>query len=159
MKKAAGAASGGEIIVSSGNAPMGPTRPPSPGRFRAPLSHEDVGEARKLRREATRPEDFLWEELSNRRFGGDKFKPQMPIDRHVVDFRCIDAGIGVEIDGRQHEALAEYDAERSDTIRYHGFEVVRFTNSEIMRQPAPALARLKMISDRASATKNEPTSE
>ncbi|WP_368855525.1 endonuclease domain-containing protein, partial [Escherichia coli] len=71
----------------------------------------------------------------------------MPIDRFVVDFLCVEAGLVVEIDGRQHEALASYDAERSRIIRGYGFEVVRFTNREIMEHPALALARLRSVVD------------
>ncbi|WP_204323963.1 DUF559 domain-containing protein, partial [Stenotrophomonas maltophilia] len=36
--------------------------------------------ARRLRREATKAEDFLWGELRDRRLGGCKFRRQVPID-------------------------------------------------------------------------------
>uniref|UniRef100_UPI0013DC6C23 endonuclease domain-containing protein n=1 Tax=Stenotrophomonas maltophilia TaxID=40324 RepID=UPI0013DC6C23 len=49
--------------------------------------------ARRLRREATKAEDFLWGELRDRRLGGCKFRRQVPIDRFVVDFLCVEAGL------------------------------------------------------------------
>lgn len=103
--------------------------------------------ARRLRHEATRPEDQLWELLRDRRLGGYKFWRQVPVDRYVADFLCTEARIVVEIDGRQHGPLADYDAGRSDVIRSYGFEVVRFTNREVMEHPEPSLARLKAILD------------
>jgi very-short-patch-repair endonuclease len=99
--------------------------------------------AKRLRREATKPEEFLWNALRDRRFGGYKFRRQMPIDRFVVDFCCVEAGLIVELDGVHHEALRAFDAERTAILRRYGFEVFRFANSEIMDHPEPALARLK----------------
>ncbi|MBN8945379.1 MAG: endonuclease domain-containing protein [Rhizobiales bacterium] len=103
--------------------------------------------ARRLRHDATKPEDQLWELLRDRRLGGYKFRRQVPVDRYVVDFVCAEARIVVEIDGRQHGPLADYDAQRSEVIRGYGFEVVRFTNDDIMKHPEPSLARLKAIMD------------
>ncbi|QCI66982.1 endonuclease domain-containing protein [Phreatobacter stygius] len=103
--------------------------------------------ARRLRHEATKPEDQLWQLLRGRQFGGYKFRRQVPVDRYVVDFLCTEARVVIEIDGRQHGPLADYDAGRSDVICSYGFEVVRFTNSEIMEHPEPSLARLKAILD------------
>ncbi|MGL4286731.1 MAG: endonuclease domain-containing protein [Phreatobacter sp.] len=109
--------------------------------------------AKRLRREATRPEEFLWSELRNRRFGGYKFKRQVPIGGYVVDFLCEEVGVVVEVDGRQHEGLVDYDAQRSMIIRSYGFEVVRFTNGGIMDHPEPSLARLRALLEAARQAK------
>jgi very-short-patch-repair endonuclease len=44
----------------------------------------------------------MWSRLRDRRFLGLKFKRQVPIDRFVVDFVCLDAKLIVEVDGGQH---------------------------------------------------------
>jgi len=93
----------------------------------------------------TRAEEDFWALVRGRRFLGYKFRRQVPVDRYVADFVCSDARIIVEIDGRQHVGEADYDALRSEVLRGLGFEVVRFTNDDVLLHPAAMQARLKMI--------------
>jgi very-short-patch-repair endonuclease len=87
--------------------------------------------ARSLRKHSTRAEDLLWERLRGSRFHGMKFRRQVPFDRFVVDFYCHAAKLAIELDGKQHGWLEEYDAERTETIERLGIRVVRFTNAEV----------------------------
>jgi very-short-patch-repair endonuclease len=87
--------------------------------------------ARKLRARETSPEEKLWEQLRNRRLEGLKFRRQVPIDRFVADFACLEIGLTIELDGIQHEQMIEADRARREAIEAHGFLEIRFTNAEI----------------------------
>ena len=108
--------------------------------FMASTRHEF---ARALRRHSTRAEDLLWERLRGSRFHGAKFRRQVPFDRFVVDFYCHAAKLAIEIDGKQHEWFAEYDAERTETIERLGIRVIRFTNAEVCGELDSVLAMIR----------------
>ena len=73
--------------------------------------------ARALRQQMTRAEDILSRSLRRSRFEGAKFRRQVPFDRYVVDFYCHAAKLVVELDGKQHEWFADYDAGRTEILR------------------------------------------
>ena len=87
--------------------------------------------ARLLRKQQTKTEDILWERLRGSRFHGAKFRRQVPFDRFVVDFYCHTAKLVVELDGKQHEWFADYDAERTKVLESCSVSVIRFTNAEV----------------------------
>jgi very-short-patch-repair endonuclease len=87
--------------------------------------------ARLLRKQSTKAEGILWERLRGSRFHGAKFRRQVPFDRFVVDFYCPAAKLVVELDGKQHEWFADYDAERTKILESRGVRVIRFTNAEV----------------------------
>jgi len=88
--------------------------------------------ARNLRKTPTSAEDVLWQVLRGRRFQGLKFRRQVPFLNYTVDFLCVERKLIVEIDGKQHEWYAEYDARRTEEIERQGFAIIRFTNGEVM---------------------------
>ena len=90
--------------------------------------------ARHLRRKQTEVERLLWSRLRDRRLGGWKFRRQMPIGAHVVDFCCPDAWLIVELDGGQHrsEDALKRDKRRTATLETGGYLVVRFWNREVI---------------------------
>ena len=98
--------------------------------------------ARRLRRASTRAEDILWERLRGSRLNGAKFKRQVPIERYVVDFYCRSACLVVELDGRQHAVLVDYDDERSKVLEAAGAHVLRFTNEEVIDDLDRVLQRI-----------------
>jgi very-short-patch-repair endonuclease len=106
-------------------------------------SSDRVTFARALRRQATRAETILWAELRGSRFHGAKFRRQVPIDRYVADFYCHAAKLVIELDGKQHEWFADYDAGRTDIIESRGFRVLRFTNQEVCDDLKSVLARIR----------------
>lgn len=99
--------------------------------------------ARRLRTQATKPEDILWRRLRGSRFHQAKFRRQVPFDRFVVDFYCHAAKLVVELDGKQHEWFAEYDAERTRVLESRGVSVIRFTNAEVEGDLDDVLARIR----------------
>jgi very-short-patch-repair endonuclease len=107
------------------------------------MTHERRQFARALRKQATKAEDILWSQLRGSRFHGAKFRRQVPFDRYVGDFHCHPAKLVVELDGKQHEWFANYDAGRSAIIENFGVRVLRFTNAEICGDLDSVLARIR----------------
>ena len=95
------------------------------------MAAERIEFARQLRRQPTRSEEILWRRLRGSRFRGAKFRRRVPFDRFVVDFYCHAAKLVVELDGRQHDWYAEYDAERTTILECRNVKVIRFTNAEV----------------------------
>ncbi|MGE3283175.1 MAG: endonuclease domain-containing protein [Alphaproteobacteria bacterium] len=77
----------------------------------------------------TDAERLLWQDLRRGSFGW-RFRRQFPIPPYIVDFACIEARLVVEIDGGQH-ATSITDAGRDEMLRWHGWRVLRFWNSEV----------------------------
>jgi very-short-patch-repair endonuclease len=98
--------------------------------------------ARALRRQATKAEDILWAQLRASRFHGAKFRRQVPFDRFVVDFYCHAAKLLVEVDGKQHEWFADYDAGRTEILERLGIRILRFTNAEVCDDLDSVLGRI-----------------
>jgi very-short-patch-repair endonuclease len=100
--------------------------------------------ARNLRQCQTDPESTLWECLRHRRLGGFKFRRQHPVagTHFVVDFLCYEARLVVEIDGPVHQAQCQSDAERQSLIEAQGYQVIRFTNEEVINHLQDVLAAI-----------------
>ena len=90
-----------------------------------------LGHAKKLRTNMTDAERRLWYRLRAHRFGGHKFKRQVPIGPYVVDFACMGRRLVVEVDGGQHADSAN-DSRRDAFLRRNGFEVLRFWNNDVL---------------------------
>src|SRR5262249_5061503 len=87
--------------------------------------------ARTLRQNETSAESILWSYLRNRRLANFKFRRQFPIGPFVVDFFCLQAGLIVELDGRQHAFSQDSDHNRTFFLQQCGFEIQRFSNSTV----------------------------
>ncbi len=96
-----------------------------------------IERARRLRREQTRPEAALWELVRGRRLAGFKFRRQVPIDRYVADFVCMEARVIVELDGGAHEDEETQirDLERTAILESCGYLVLRFPNAAVLNDP------------------------
>ena len=70
--------------------------------------------------------------MRERRLGGFRFRRQFPIGNFIVDFCCREQGLVVEVDGSQHQDLAEADRKRSELIEARGYRVLRFWNSDVL---------------------------
>jgi very-short-patch-repair endonuclease len=96
--------------------------------------------ARELRRNATRSEAILWNELRNRKLHGYKFLRQHPIVYNpygsgvkyfVADFYCDCKKTVIELDGPIHENNLEYDQFRDAEMVNLGFNILRIKNEEL----------------------------
>ena len=90
--------------------------------------------ARRLRKSMTPHEVVLWSHLrALKRERGFKFRRQVPLRGHIVDFACFEARVVIELDGSQHgdAAHAKRDSERDALFERFGFTVLRFWNAEL----------------------------
>jgi very-short-patch-repair endonuclease len=88
--------------------------------------------AAELRHNQTPAENRLWARLRAHRLGEIHFRRQHAIGNFVVDFCAPRKKLIVELDGSQHLAQKEYDAERTAFLESKGYRVLRFWNNEVM---------------------------
>jgi very-short-patch-repair endonuclease len=112
----------------------------SPRRAQTDRFHvgDTTAVARALRQSMTPAETLLWNYLRRARLSCSHFRRQTPIGPYVVDFACRAAKLVVEVDGAAHDSsdAREKDAQRDRWLSDNGFRVLRFTNAEVMADPA-----------------------
>jgi len=89
----------------------------------------------------TDAERALWAKLRMRQLCGHKFRRQVPFDRYILDFACLERRLVVEVDGGQHADSAS-DEIRTAFLESEGFRVVRFWNAEVLREMDSVLNRI-----------------
>jgi len=91
---------------------------------------------RRLRRDSTDAEAFIWYHLRGRRFAGFKFRRQHPCGPFVLDFLCAKRNLAIELDGGQHfePANQRRDARRTNYLAQRGITVVRFPTDLVLRK-------------------------
>jgi very-short-patch-repair endonuclease len=108
--------------------------------------------ARALRKNSTDVERILWSELRGHRLNGASFRRQVPIKNFIADFVCHTAKLVIELDGGQHfsDQAEQADAARSAVIEAQGFQVLRFSNHDVMTNRAGVLETIaSAIAERA----------
>ena len=100
--------------------------------------------ARKMRKEQTDAEQFLWRLLRNRNFCGFKFRRQYPIGGYILDFFCDALNFAIELDGGGHAEIeqAAYDAERTKILNGTGIRVLRFWNHDLLDKTEAVLEEI-----------------
>ncbi|MES2556084.1 MAG: DUF559 domain-containing protein [Bacteroidota bacterium] len=89
--------------------------------------------ARELRTETvSRAEKFIWKAVLSRKQTGERFLRQRPIDQFIVDFFAPDIHLIIEIDGKSHSNKGEYDRYREEKLKSLGYELIRFSEGEVL---------------------------
>ena len=89
--------------------------------------------ARELRTESvSKAEKYIWKVLLSRKQMGFLVKRQRPILNFIVDFFIPDLGIIIEIDGISHLNKGSYDFYRQEKLKDLGFEIIRFSEGEVL---------------------------
>lgn len=109
--------------------------------------------ARELRKNSTRAEQIMWENLCNRKFLNKKFYRQYPIffdllgkvTFYITDFYCYEEKLIIEIDGGYHLQQKEYDTLRTQVINLLNIRVIRFTNDQVINNLNNVLEELSKI--------------
>jgi len=117
---------------------------------------EPVARARTLRREMTDAERRLWSKLRRGALDGYRFRRQHPVGPYIADFACVEAGLIVEIDGGQHAEQVERDERRTVYLEQAGFRVVRFWNTEVLRNTEGVVAEILLALDGRSLDRERP---
>jgi very-short-patch-repair endonuclease len=100
--------------------------------------------AREMRSHPTATERALWWRLRNRKLGNLKFRRQRPEGSYVADFVCLEAKLVVEVDGVQHQGSIS-DRQRTQDLKRIGFDVIRFSNEEVLQDIDAVCARILRI--------------
>lgn len=92
--------------------------------------------AKNNRGAPTDGEAVLWEYLRNKRTGY-KFRRQHAIYDYIADFICLSEGLIIEVDGGIHDnpQQAEHDKLRTEMLNSLGYDVLRFSNNEVIENP------------------------
>ena len=103
-----------------------------------------IEKAKRMRKEPTDAEAALWELLRDKKLG-DKFRRQHLIDDFIVDFVCLSKNLVIEVDGGYHNdpTQKEYDEQRTLYLNEKGFQVIRFTNEEVIGNTEAVLTKIK----------------
>ena len=105
-------------------------------------SHLLLEKAKEMRNNPTPAEAALWEVLKSKNLGY-KFRRQHLIDDFIADFVCLRKGLVIEVDGKYHDEVKDYDDYRTDVLKKHGFEIIRFKNEEVLGDLDNVLDRIK----------------
>ncbi|MCB0813526.1 MAG: DUF559 domain-containing protein, partial [Flavobacteriales bacterium] len=102
--------------------------------------------ARENRKAPTEAEEKLWQQIRAHATGG-RIRRQHIIDRYIVDFVSLPKRLVIEVDGSIHEARQEEDAARTARLKELGFDVLRFTNDEVMAELPRVVDTIKATLD------------
>src|SRR5438105_5238610 len=112
-----------------------------------------------MRSEPTDAERRLWRILRKHRLAGFRFRRQYPICGYIVDFVSLKLKLMIEADGGQHREpkAIEYDEARSAKLRAVGFEVLRFSDRDVLKDAEVVANQIyKCLIERESATGEVP---
>lgn len=100
--------------------------------------------ARYLRKEKTKAEQVLWEELRNNNLN-IKFRRQHPFDMYILDFYAPKIKLVIELDGSGHNIKEnkEYDEDRTFYLESKYVKVLRFWNSDVENNLENTLNKIK----------------
>ena len=95
------------------------------------------------RKEQTPAENILWNALRGKK-EGYKFRRQHIVGSYIADFVCLSKGLVIELDGNHHQLpeMQISDEERTRFLNKLGFEVLRFTNNEVLNETETVIKKL-----------------
>ena len=98
----------------------------------------------------------LWFRLRPMRNHGMAFRRQSPIGNYIIDFECRRAQLCIEVDGAQHASTLAmaYDSERTTWLKTQGYEVLRFTNHDVLKHTDLILDQIIETAKRRIAERN-----
>ena len=96
---------------------------------------EFVKKRQYLRKNMTKAEIILWSKLKGKQLNGLKFRRQHGINNYIVDFYCPELRLAIEIDGGVHcyDSRITYDKQRQKEIEALGIKVLRYTNTDVIK--------------------------
>jgi very-short-patch-repair endonuclease len=108
------------------------------------------GRAKQLHRNLTPAETRLWARLRSHRMKGIHFRNQHSVGTYVVDFCSPRRRLIIELDGTQHLEQEEYDFERTSFLESKGYRVIRFWNSDVIKDIEGVLRAIDIALDENS---------
>jgi very-short-patch-repair endonuclease len=99
-----------------------------------------VSRARQLRRDASEPE----RRALRKAFPQLKWRHQAPLGPYYADILCLSERHVIEVDGDTHAATTDSDAARTRFLQHEGYQVIRFTNADVMQNLEGAIAHISL---------------
>ncbi|WP_339662042.1 class I tRNA ligase family protein [uncultured Polaribacter sp.] len=99
------------------------------------LTYKELEALKELRQNLSKAETTLWDELKNKK-GTSKFRKKYTIGTFLVDYVCIAKNIIVEFSGKEDEAA------RTAFFNNEGFNVIRFTNEEVLENVLGVVSKI-----------------
>lgn len=101
--------------------------------------------AKAMRHDPVYVERLFWSYLHDRKLGGWKFRRQVLIGPYIADYVCAQKRVIVELDGGVHRIRRELDRKRDAYLRGNGYVVLRFENSDVLRDISGVLAKILQV--------------
>ncbi|MDQ2864432.1 MAG: DUF559 domain-containing protein, partial [Bacteroidota bacterium] len=100
--------------------------------------------SRENRKEKTPAEDILWQRLRNNQYDS-KVRRQHVIDGFIIDFAFLNEKLLIEVDGDYHNDPEQkiYDDARTEYLTELGYQLMRFTNDEVVKDIAGVIKNIK----------------
>ena len=100
--------------------------------------------ATKHRQKPTEAESILWEHLRGKQLGVS-FRRQHVIGGFIADFACLSHKLIIELDGGYHQLPEQQisDQFRTEWLESQGFQVLRFTNEEVIGDTENVIRKIK----------------
>ncbi|MGZ8541456.1 MAG: methylmalonyl-CoA mutase family protein [Chitinophagaceae bacterium] len=94
---------------------------------------------------STEAENMLWQFLRDKKVDNIKFRRQHIIDKYIADFISLEKKLIIEVDGNIHQLPEniESDQQRTERLNELGFQVIRFTNDEVLANIDGVLSSIK----------------
>ncbi|MEO7924249.1 MAG: nicotinamide-nucleotide amidohydrolase family protein [Chitinophagaceae bacterium] len=101
----------------------------------------------------TEAEKALWQVLRGKKLAGYKFRRQHIIDSFIADFICLPEKLIIEVDGLIHQLPENKisDQERTEKLKRFGFDVLRFTNNQVLYETEDTLKIILLALTQKSA--------
>jgi 5-methyltetrahydrofolate--homocysteine methyltransferase len=101
--------------------------------------------ARTMHNDPSKAENILWQVLRNRQIHGLKFRRKHVLGNYIVDFYCVEHNLVIEVDGDSHADQEEYDLLRTSWLASKGYQVVRFTNFEVLENLSGVVEKINEV--------------
>ncbi len=103
--------------------------------------------AQKQKQNLTDAEVFLWKNLKEKQLDGYEFRRQHIIDQFIADFVCLEKQLIVQVDGGYHSLPENHisDEQSTQILNELGFEVIRFSNEEIINDIEGVLHKITTV--------------
>ena len=112
------------------------------------LSYKELETLKELRLNLSKAEGLLWDELKHKK-GAAKFRKKYTVGSFLVDYVCLAKNTIVEFSGKEDET------ERTTFFAKEGFNIVRFSNEEVIENVLQVVSKINNTLQFSSAIKSD----
>ncbi|MDG1452655.1 MAG: class I tRNA ligase family protein [Polaribacter sp.] len=112
------------------------------------LSYKELETLKELRLNLSKAEGLLWDELKHKK-GAAKFRKKYTVGSFLVDYVCLAKNTIVEFSGKEDET------ERTTFFAKEGFNIVRFSNEEVIENVLQVVSKINNTLQFSSVIKSD----